>query len=66
MDSALATLAGLPSGLLYPILMAVAVIENLVPPFPANVVFAFGAFIAAHGQHRVLFVFLSAWLGNGP
>jgi membrane protein DedA with SNARE-associated domain len=64
MDSALATLAALPSGLLYPIFLAVAAIENLVPPFPADVIFAFGAFIAAQGQHQMKFVFLSAWFGN--
>lgn len=64
MESALATLAGLPSGLLYPILFAVAAIENLVPPFPADVIVAFGAFIAAQGQHRMALVFVTAWLGN--
>jgi len=64
MDSALATLAGLPAGLLYPIFFAVAVIENLVPPFPSDVVFAFGAFIAAQGRHQMTLVFLAAWSGN--
>jgi len=64
MDSVLATLAALPSGLLYPIFFAVAVIENLLPPFPADVVFAFGAFIAAQGRHHIAWVFLSAWTGN--
>jgi len=64
MDSALATLAALPSGLLYPIFFAVAAIENLVPPFPADVIFAFGAFIAAQGRHPITWVFLSAWTGN--
>lgn len=64
MDHALATLAGLPSGLLYPIFFGVAIIENLVPPFPSDVVFAFGAFIAAQGKHHMPWVFLSAWCGN--
>ncbi len=64
MDSALATLAALPSGLLYPILFGVAVIENLVPPFPADVTVAFGAFIAAQGKHMMSVVFLSAWSGS--
>jgi membrane protein DedA with SNARE-associated domain len=64
MDSALASLAGLPAGLLYPVLFAVAAIENLVPPFPADVVFAFGAFVAAQGRHQMTWVFLAAWSGN--
>jgi membrane protein DedA with SNARE-associated domain len=64
MDSALATLAGLPSGLLYPILFSVAVIENLIPPFPADLTVAFGAFVAAQGKHRMPLVYLSAWLGS--
>ena len=64
MDSALATLAGLPGGLLYPIFFLVAVIENLVPPFPSDVVFAFGAFVAAQGRHQMAFVFLAAWTGS--
>jgi membrane protein DedA with SNARE-associated domain len=64
MDAALATLAGLPAALLYPILFTVAVIENLVPPFPADVIFAFGAFVAAQGQHHMAAVFAAAWFGN--
>ncbi|HEX7938824.1 MAG TPA: DedA family protein [Gemmatimonadaceae bacterium] len=64
MDSALATLAGLPAGLLYPVFFLVAVIENLLPPFPSDVVFAFGAFIAAQGRHEIALVFASAWSGN--
>ena len=64
MDSVFATLAGLPAGLLYPILLTVAAIENLIPPFPADVIIAFGAFVAAQGQHPMLLVFLSAWVGN--
>jgi membrane protein DedA with SNARE-associated domain len=64
MDSVLASLANLPSGLLYPLMFGVAVIENLVPPFPADVTVAFGAFVAAQGKHRMLLVYLSAWIGS--
>ena len=64
MQSALDWLAALPPALLYPLLGAVAAIENMVPPFPADVAVAFGAFVAAQGRHRMQFVFLSAWLGN--
>jgi membrane protein DedA with SNARE-associated domain len=64
MESVLATLAELPSGLLYPILFAVAAIENIVPPFPADVIVAFGAFIAAQGRHEMALVFFFAWAGN--
>lgn len=64
MPPTLESLAALPPALLYPILLAVAAIENVVPPFPADVIIAFGAFVAAQGQHRMLAVFLCAWLGN--
>ncbi len=64
MDSVLAALANLPSGLLYPIIFGVAVIENLVPPFPADVTVAFGAFVAAQGKHQMAIVYASAWAGN--
>jgi membrane protein DedA with SNARE-associated domain len=64
MDSVVASLASLPSELLYPIIFGVAFIENLVPPFPADVTVAFGAFVAAQGKHRMLLVYLSAWAGS--
>lgn len=64
MQSALDWLAALPPALLYPVLAAIAAIENMVPPFPADVAVAFGAFVAAQGTHRMPFVFLSAWVGN--
>lgn len=64
MQAALDWLASLPPELMYPLLGAVAAVENLVPPFPADVAVTFGAFVAAKGQHRMHFVFLSAWLGN--
>jgi membrane protein DedA with SNARE-associated domain len=64
MQSALDWLATLPPELLYPTLLAVAAIENFVPPFPADVAVAFGAFVAAQGEHRMALVFLFAWTGN--
>jgi membrane protein DedA with SNARE-associated domain len=64
MDSVLASLANLPSALLYPILFGVAVIESLVPPFPADLTVAFGAFVAAQGKHQMAIVYASAWTGS--
>ncbi len=64
MDAALASLTGLPPALLYAIIVGVAFVENLIPPFPADVTVAFGAFIAAQGEHRLAGVFAAAWVGN--
>lgn len=64
MDSALDWLASLPSQFLYPLLAVIAAIENMIPPFPADVAVAFGAFVAAQGSRQMVFVFLSAWAGN--
>jgi membrane protein DedA with SNARE-associated domain len=62
--SFLAWLTSLPLGLLYAILAIVAAIENVFPPFPADTVVAFGAFLAARGQGTALDAFLATWCGN--
>jgi membrane protein DedA with SNARE-associated domain len=54
----------LPAGALYTVLAIAAAVENVVPPFPSDVVVAFGAFVAAQGRKSMLGVFLSVWLGN--
>ena len=57
-------LAALPAFALYASLAGAAAIENVFPPFPADTVVAFGAFIAARGSGSIVGVFLATWLGN--
>lgn len=58
-------LVTLPATTFYIVLAIVAAIENLIPPFPADLVVAFGSFLAAKGQRGSLFlVALSTWSGN--
>lgn len=64
MQALLDWLVELPSGILYAMLVLTAAIENVFPPFPSDVVVAFGSFVAAQGRETMLGVFLSVWLGN--
>jgi membrane protein DedA with SNARE-associated domain len=63
-QSLLDWLITLPAGILYAVLALTAGIENVFPPFPSDVVVAFGGFVAAQGQRPMLGVFLAVWLGN--
>ena len=57
--------SALPEAALYAILFSAGMIENLVPPFPSDVVIAFGGFLLAQGTlGSMLGVFLSVWTGN--
>lgn len=64
MQDALDWMASLPPLLLYLVLGAVAAIENIFPPFPADTVVAFGSFLAARGEASALGSFLATWTGN--
>lgn len=64
MQSLLDWLVTLSPITLYSVLGVVAALENLVPPFPSDVVVAFGGFVAAQGPGTALGVFLSTWIGN--
>jgi membrane protein DedA with SNARE-associated domain len=63
-QSLLDWLITLSPGTLYSVLGVVAALENLIPPFPSDVVVAFGSFVAAQGPGTALGVFVSTWLGN--
>jgi len=63
-DSLLAWLSSVPIGTLYVALAAVAAIENVFPPVPADTVVALGSFLAARGQGSVWAAFLATWFGN--
>ena len=64
MDSLLAWLSSVPIGTLYVALAAVAAIENVFPPVPADTVVALGSFLAARGRGSVWAAFLATWFGN--
>lgn len=54
----------MPIGTLYVALAAIAAIENVFPPVPADTVVALGSFLAARGQGSVWAAFFATWLGN--
>lgn len=60
----LAWIQGLPQGALLGVMALLAAVENVFPPIPADVLVAFGAFMAARGGHSSVPVFLAVWLGN--
>ena len=64
MDSFFLWLNSVPIGTLYVALAAVAAIENVFPPVPADTVVALGSFLAARGRGSVVAAFLATWLGN--
>ncbi len=64
MQSLLNWLITLSPGTLYSVLALVAALENFVPPFPSDVVVAFGSFVAAQGPGTAFGVFVFTWFGN--
>ena len=64
MDSLLQWLLHVSPATLYAVICATAAIENLFPPFPSDVVVAFGSFVAAQGAGTAAGVFLATWIGN--
>jgi membrane protein DedA with SNARE-associated domain len=63
-EAFLAWLSALPIGTLYVALAAVAAIENVFPPIPADTVVALGSFLAAQGRGSVVAAFIATWTGN--
>ena len=58
-------LVTLPATTMYLVLAIVAAIENFIPPFPADMVVAFGSFLVAQGNKGTLaMVALVTWAGN--
>ena len=57
-------LSALPLGTLYLAIGTISAIENIFPPFPADIVVAFGSFLAARGKASPYTTFLIAWFGN--
>lgn len=57
-------LSEMPLSMLYMAIGAVSALENVFPPFPSDVVVAFGAFLAARGEASAISTFLICWTGN--
>lgn len=57
-------LADLPLPLLYLVIGGISGLENIFPPFPSDVVVAFGAFLAARGEASPVSTFIVCWMGN--
>lgn len=64
MDNVLAWLGSLPDAALYVILAAVAATENFVPPIPADVIVAFGSFLAARQNRSPVPTIIAVVIGN--
>lgn len=64
MDSVLAWVGSLPPAALYLILAAVAATENFVPPIPADVIVAFGSFLAARSNRSPVPTIIAVVIGN--
>jgi membrane protein DedA with SNARE-associated domain len=64
MDAFAQWLTGLPTGLLYIALGAVAAAENFFPPIPADTIVALGSFLAARGKGSAFGACLAVWIGN--
>ncbi|HUQ81300.1 MAG TPA: DedA family protein [Gemmatimonadaceae bacterium] len=64
MDAVLAWLGSLPPAALYVILAVVAATENFFPPIPADVIVAFGAFLAAREHRSPIPTIIAVVIGN--
>jgi len=64
MDAVLTWLGSLPPAALYLILAVVAATENFIPPIPADVIVAFGSFLAAREQRSPIPTIIAVVIGN--
>lgn len=64
MSALLDWLGALPNALLYAALGLLAFVENVFPPIPADVIAAFGSFVAAREGRSPIPPFLAVWLSN--
>jgi len=63
-DSVLNWLGALPSAALYLTLALVAATENFIPPIPADVIVAFGSFLAARSGRSPVPTIIAVVVGN--
>ena len=64
MDGVLDWLGAQPPAVLYVVLAAVAATENFVPPIPADVIVAFGSFLAARENRSPVPTIVAVVIGN--
>ncbi|MEP7343674.1 MAG: DedA family protein [Gemmatimonadaceae bacterium] len=64
MQSLFDWLGALPPGALFGAMALLAAAENVFPPIPADVLVAFGGFLAARGGGSPWPAFLCVWIGN--
>ena len=64
MEGVLSWLGGLPPAVLYVILALVAATENFIPPIPADVIVAFGSFLAAREHRSPIPTIVAVVIGN--
>lgn len=63
-DRLIEWMQGLPEALVYAVIGAIAAIENVFPPVPADVVALTGGFLAGRGAVNPWIAFLIVWLAN--
>jgi membrane protein DedA with SNARE-associated domain len=63
-EGVLTWLGGLPPAALYIVLALVAATENFVPPIPADVIVAFGSFLAAREHRSPIPTIIAVVIGN--
>lgn len=63
-DDLIGRLLALPPLAVYGVLAALAAVENVFPPIPADSVIAVGAFLTVDGRGTALGVFLVVWAAN--
>lgn len=64
LDALLQRVVELPAALVYPMLGALAALENLFPPVPADTVVLLGGFLAGRGTVDPWAVFFVVWAAN--
>ena len=64
MEGVLTWLGELPPAVLYIVLALVAATENFVPPIPADVIVAFGSFLAAREHRSPIPTIIAVVIGN--
>jgi membrane protein DedA with SNARE-associated domain len=57
-------LTALPQGALLGAMALLAMVENIFPPIPADVLVAFGGFLAARAEASPWPAFFAVWIGN--
>lgn len=63
-ESLMAWMSTVPPAVLLSCMWGLAAVENVFPPIPADVLVAFGGFVAARGHASPWPVFLAVWTGN--